>query len=193
MEYLGPWIVFPYEQGQVMPTEEEAKLFEEMMSCKENVFRICLGFSRDPSDAEDLTQDVYLRAYRNVSRIHTPYAVKEWLLRVARNTCLDHQKKKRIIRMFRERASVSASPRGMEAPSDPAETNERLKALKQAICRLPKKQREVFVLRLYGDISYQELARTLGIKEGTVMSRLNRARKAVADSVKEELDGRKTG
>lgn len=176
-----------------MPTEEEAKLFEEMMACKEDVFRVCLGFSRDASDAEDLTQDVYLRAYRNLGRIHSPYAVKEWLLRVARNTCLDHQKKKRTIRVYRERASVSASAPGIEAACDPAETSERLKALKQAISRLPKKLQEVFVLRLYGDISYQELARTLGIKEGTVMSRLNRARKAVANSVKEELDGRKTG
>lgn len=176
-----------------MPTVEETKLFEEMMTYKEEVFQICLGFSRNPSDAEDLAQEVYLGAYRNVGRIHSPYAVKEWLLRVTRNACLDHQKKKRIVRLFQERVFDTAADPVRETPSDSAERNEQLRALKRAILRLPKKLREVFVLRLYGDISYQELARTLGLKEGTVMSRLNRARQAVASSVKEELDGQKTG
>jgi RNA polymerase sigma-70 factor (ECF subfamily) len=63
--------------------------------------------------------------------------------------------------------------------------SERLASLKTAISRLPKKQREVFVLREYGGLSYEELARVVGAKSGTVMSRLNRARTAVASFLKE--------
>ncbi|MGA2361769.1 MAG: RNA polymerase sigma factor [Candidatus Aminicenantales bacterium] len=172
-----------------MPTKDESTLFEEMMTYREDVFRICLGFSRNPSDAEDLSQDVYLKAYKNVGKIHTPYAVKEWLFRVTRTTCLDHHKKLRIARLFQQRASNPSGGPGPVTPEYSAEDNERLKALKEAVGRLPKKLREVFVLREYGHASYQELARTLGIKEGTVMSRLSRARRAVANSVKEDLHG----
>jgi RNA polymerase sigma-70 factor (ECF subfamily) len=176
-----------------MPTEEEARLFEEMMTYKEEIFQICLGFCRNLSDAEDLAQDVYLRAYRNVGKIHSPYAVKEWLFRVARNTCLNYQKKTRAVRVFQSQARDLTACSALATPPDSMERDEQLRALKQAINRLPRKLREVFVFRMYGDVSYQELARTLRIREGTVMSRLNRARIAVTNSVKEALDGRKKG
>ncbi len=167
-----------------MPAEEEAKLFEEMMTYQEGIFRICLGFSRNPLDAEDLSQEVYLKAYKSLGRIHSPYAVKEWLFRIARNTCLDHVKKRRIVRLF-ERTTSPDNVVDTTTPESSAVTGERLKSLKGAVSRLPKKQREVFVLREYGQLSYEELARTVGAKSGTVMSRLNRARMAVARSIKE--------
>ena len=67
---------------------------------------------------------------------------------------------------------------------------ERLAILKNAVEQLPKKQREVFVLWEYGRLSYDELARTVGIKTGTVMSRLNRARRAVANFMNEAGHGK---
>jgi RNA polymerase sigma-70 factor (ECF subfamily) len=173
-----------------MVTEEESRLFEEMMAYQEDVFRICLGFSRNPSDAEDLSQDVYLKAFQNVGKVRTPYALKEWLFRIARNTCLDHGKKRRVVRFF-ERTARPDNAVEIRTPEYSADAGERLNSLKKAVSQLPTKQREVFVLREYGHLSYQELARTLGIKEGTVMSRLSRARRAIVDSVNEELHGQK--
>ncbi len=172
-----------------MPTGKEIKLFEDMMACKEDVFRICLGFSRNASDAEDLSQDVYLKAYQSLGRIHTPYAVREWLFRVARTTCLDHRRRAAVRGLFLRRPP--GSDEGLEriTPERSAEAGEQLKALKDAVARLPVKLREVFILREYGHLSYQETARTLGIKEGTVMSRLNRARRAVMDRMKENVHG----
>jgi RNA polymerase sigma-70 factor (ECF subfamily) len=58
-----------------------------------------------------------------------------------------------------------------------------LRRLKDAIRRLPRKHREVFVLREYGGLSYEDLSKTLGLRPGTVMSRLNRARQAVASAM----------
>lgn len=176
-----------------MSVEEQAKLFEEMMTCHEAVFRICLGFSRNPSDAEDLSQDVYLKAFKSLGRIRRPYAAKEWLFRIARTTCLDHQKKNRVSRLFFSRPFQPDEGRERTTPEDSAVANERLRALKKAIGRLPRKQREIFVFREYGHLSYLELARQLRIKEGTVMSRLNRARRAVMESMREELHGRQAG
>lgn len=175
-----------------MLTDEEAKLFEDMMSYQEDVFRICLGFSRNPADAEDLSQDVYLKAYQSLKKIRRPYAIKDWLVRVTRNTCLDHQKKRRRAGLFLRRASqASAGPQGT-APESPADTNERLSLLKATVGRLPGKQKEIFVLREYGHLSYRDLARTLKIKEGTVMSRLNRARRTVIAAMRGEVHGHRT-
>ncbi|MGZ8857849.1 MAG: RNA polymerase sigma factor [Candidatus Aminicenantales bacterium] len=167
-----------------MRAELVARLFEEMMTCQDAVFRICLGFSRDASDAEDLSQDVYLKACRSLRTVRHPYLVKEWLFRIARNTCLDYVKKRRLVRL----SETGANPDRVvdrEAPETSPVTSERLQRLKTAISRLPKKQHDVFVLREYGQLSYEELGRVVGAKAGTVMSRLNRARMAVAAFVKE--------
>ena len=167
-----------------MRGDEDVKLLEDMMTCREAVFRICLGFSRNASDAEDLSQDVYLKAYRSLRKVRHPYLVKEWLFRIARNTCLDYVKRRRLARELESSAGPESAvdPKTTETSSM---TRERLGSLKTAISRLPKKQREVFVLREYGQLSYEELGRIVRAKSGTVMSRLNRARAAVASFVKE--------
>ena len=167
-----------------MKEESQARLFEEIMSCQEAVFRICLGFSRNPSDAEDLSQDVYLKAYRSLGEVRHPDLIKEWLFRIARNTCLDHAKRLGLARRL-ESDAIPDNAVEKRTPESSAVANERLKLLKTAISRLPKKQRDVFVLREYGELSYQELERVVGAKAGTIMSRLNRARIAVAAFVKE--------
>ena len=172
---------------RIMSAEETADLGEEMMTYQEDVFRICLGFSRNPQDAEDLSQEVYLKALRKLGTVHEPGALRAWLLRVARNTCLDHQKKGRLFRLFK-RSVTRDDARENPTQEGHANIRERLAKLKEAVRHLPGKQREVFVLREYGYLSYAELAETLGLKQGTVMSRLNRARKAILDHMKERTD-----
>ena len=167
-----------------MGGDGDAKLLEDMMACQEAVFRICLGFSRNASDAEDLSQDVYLKAYRSLGKVRHPYLIKEWLFRIARNACLDHAKKRHLTREL-ERAASPGNAVDPRAPEATLIAGERLRALKSAMSRLPRKQLEVFVLREYGGLSYEELGRVLGAKAGTIMSRLNRARTAVASFVKE--------
>lgn len=157
------------------------------MTYREDVFRICLGFSRNPLDAEDLTQEVYLKAFRKIGSVHEPAALRAWLLRIARNTCLDHQKERRLFRLF-QRSVTSDDARENPNQHEHLDTRERLVKLKEAVRRLPGKQKEVFVLREYGHLSYAELVETLGLKQGTVMSRLNRARRAVLDGMNEGND-----
>jgi RNA polymerase sigma-70 factor (ECF subfamily) len=167
--------------------EEKSKLGERMMTYQEDVFRICLGFSRNPLDAEDLSQEVYLKAFRKIGTVREPGALRAWLLRIARNTCLDHQKKRRLFWLFQG----SATP--ADAQEDPTQqkdfhARETLAKLKEAVRRLPRKQKVVFVFREYGHLSYTEIGETLGLRPGTVMSRLNRARKAVRKWMNEGND-----
>lgn len=167
-----------------MSAAKTAELRARMMFYQEDIFRVCLGFSRNAQDAEDLSQEVYLKAIRSIRTVRESGALRAWLLRIARNTCLDHQKKGRLFRLFK-RSLTRDRARENESQEGQTDIRERLAKLKEAVRRLPVKQKEVFVLREYGHLSYEDLTETLGLKPGTVMSRLNRARRAVLDFMKE--------
>lgn len=163
---------------------EESELFEDLMKHRETVFCICLGFAKNPLDAEELAQETYLKAYKNIGTLKNKATAKEWLFRIARNTCLDYTKKERwrkFIRLTDEKEPVL-----VKNPESQLLWAEQLELLKKSVKELPAKQREVFILREYGLLSYQEIARTLGIKEGTVMSRLKRSRQAIMDMMRRE-------
>ncbi len=166
---------------ETKPTEEQTKVFDEMLNHKEVVFRICLGFSKDPWDAEDLTQEVYLKAWRKIGTLNDTNLLRAWLFKVARNTCLDHINKMRLRKLFRPGAEEEREPRDHngKTPERHLEHREQLDLLKKAVGALSVKLREVFVLKEYGHLSYREIAAAVGIREGTVMSRLNRARREV--------------
>ncbi len=164
---------------------EDDGLFERLAAFREDVFRVCLGFSRNAADAEDLCQEAFLKAFARKSDLRHPDGSRIWLLRIARTTCLDR------IRREKRRPTVSLDslprPVGDEARSDPPAGEESaLNWIKAAVGRLPRRQREALVLREYGGLSYEEIALTLKIKPGTVMSRLHRARRAVAGAAKEK-------
>lgn len=167
-----------------LTTIEESDLFEDLMKNRETVFCICLGFAKNPWDAEELAQETYLKAYKNIGTLKNKATAKEWLFRIARNTCLDHARKERwrkFIRLTGEKESVL-----VKNPESQLLWAEQLELLKKSIRELPDKQREVLILREYGLFSYQEIAKTLGIKEGTVMSRLKRSRQAIMDMMRRE-------
>jgi len=165
-------------------TEEKSKVFEELLAWQEKVFLICLGFSRNKVDAQDLTQEVYLKVYRNIDTLKDLSLSKFWLFRIARNTCLDFIRKHRLRRI--SSLELDHEPKEFRTPESELIFQEQLRALKVCIQKLPKKLRDVFILKEYGELSYQEIAEVLKIKEGTVPSRLTRARQAIANQMKGE-------
>jgi RNA polymerase sigma-70 factor (ECF subfamily) len=167
-----------FEEGNLARTR-----FDDLLAHRESVFRICLGFARDYAEAEDLAQDVYLRAYQNLAALKDPSASKVWLSRIAKNACLDRNRKARVRAELLRRWAEVASPGGDPIPVDLAD-DQRIR-LKTAIRRLPKRLRSVLILRLYGQLSYHEIAAALGLAMGTVMSRLNRARARISEMLEE--------
>ncbi len=168
--------------------DERSRTFEELLALKETVFRICLGYAKNYPDAEDLTQEVYLRAYQSLDGLSNRGSGREWLFAITRNACVDHRRKDRLGRLL-----PFFYERGFNLRPDPVpavERDERVQALKEAVRNLPEKLRAVFVLHTYGGLSYREIARSLKIKEGTVMSRLNRARAGLERKMKEEADAK---
>jgi RNA polymerase sigma-70 factor, ECF subfamily len=175
----------------VMSKEDEADacvrersiLFQDLIVHRESVFRICLGFSRNYTEAEDLAQDVYVRAFFGLKDLRNPGQAKDWLFRIAKNACLDRHKKDRGQAALLRRWAYE-SKKEEYAPSENPD-DERITRLKSAVRGLPKKLRSVFVLREYGHLTYDEIAATLDLAKGTVMSRLNRARTKVAEMIEE--------
>ena len=153
---------------------DSSKLWENLMIYQENIFRICLGFTRNPWEAEDLPHDIYLKAHDKIGTLRNQSRLREWLYKIARNTCLDHSRKSRLRRLLRLRFAERNSD--WRTPESLVMHREQIRILKEAVHQLPPKLREVYILKEYGNFSYQEIAAIIAIKEGTVASRLNHAR-----------------
>ena len=157
--------------------------FEEIVrEHQKRVYNICLRLCGDPDDAFDLSQEVFLKAWRGLEGFRGDSSVYTWLYRLAVNTCHDFTRKK-----ARRGDTVSLDDTQLPLPDarfEPAlalERKELARALEEALARLPPGQREILVLRETAELSYHEIAALLGIEEGTVKSRLARARLALRE------------
>ena len=175
----------PLMDGTAEPLSREV-LQEMLLAQRRSVFLLCLGYARNASEAQDLTQETYLRALRHPERIPTDH-LRPWLLCLARNLCLDQLRRQKVRRLFQpwlaDHREADAAPEQIHSQS------EQTALVRRAITGLSGKLRDVLVLREYNDLSYGEIAETLNISEGTVMSRLHRARAEVAGYVKEKQYG----
>jgi RNA polymerase sigma-70 factor (ECF subfamily) len=132
--------------------------------------------------ADDVVQDAFLRAYQALDRFDRQRPFGPWICRIAANLAVNHVRS--------PQAREEGLPEGLaDAPSLEAgplvgvlETEGRA-ALDTAMERLSPEQRAVFVLRVFEELSYQEIADALGISPGTVMSRLSRARERLRDAL----------
>jgi RNA polymerase sigma-70 factor (ECF subfamily) len=157
---------------------------EALLAHRKTVFLICLGFARNRGDAEDLAQETYLHALRRVPELRDETLLKAWLCRIARNTCLDHLRRAKLRRFIG--LAEAPEPRTPGTPETLLQNEERYLALRAAVVAMPGKLRDVLVLREYGELAYQEIAVSLGIEPGTVMSRLHRARAWLASRLGKE-------
>jgi RNA polymerase sigma-70 factor (ECF subfamily) len=130
------------------------------------VYQLCSRFVGNHEDASDLTQDVFLRAYRALSRFKGDSSLKTWLHRISVNVCLNKLSLKTPKNEpIDETVHVDVRT---ESPSDRVLRDERAAQVRAAIARLPRKQRATLILRMYHDLSHQEIADTLGSSVGAV-------------------------
>jgi len=142
------------------------------------VYRVAYGITRNASDADDLAQETFVRAYQAIRRFRVGEPLHPWLARIAVNLAFS------LYRRRKRRPETSLEPlleagREFAGTDDPAENvakRERDRHLAAAFAELTEEHRAVLVLRVVEGMSYDEIARTLGIPGGTVMSRLSRAR-----------------
>jgi RNA polymerase sigma-70 factor (ECF subfamily) len=154
--------------------------FEELY--RSNVGRtyaLCLRMTRDPHQAEELTQESYLRAWQKLGGFRGDSAFATWLHRVAVNVVLSHR---RSHLRRDERTTDNGEPAVLELPTsdDPTGT---VVDLERAIARLPERARTVFVLHDVEGYRHDEIAELAGMAVGTSKAQLSRARRLLREAL----------
>ncbi|MDT3677215.1 MAG: sigma-70 family RNA polymerase sigma factor [Burkholderiaceae bacterium] len=157
----------------------DSKAFTELVSRhQDRVFRFVFRMTGSREEAMDITQETFIKAWQAMPRWRPDARFGTWLLQIARNGTLD---------VLRRGNVVEFEPLDAELPvADPAPTPEertdakqRIASLDAALRALAPEHREVLLLREVEDLSYAEIAEALGVAEGTVKSRIARARAAL--------------
>jgi len=183
-----------------MTDETDETLFEQARSGAEAsfaalvqryerpLFNYLRRFLGDASDAEEVFQETFLKVHLHQDRFRSGARFKPWLYQIATNQARDrlrYRRRRRFVSLFTPApadaatglADTLAAPGPTpDAAATEAETRDRLA---KAVAALPEKQRAVFLMARYEDMPYGEIAQALGIPEGTVKSRMNKAVKTL--------------
>jgi RNA polymerase sigma-70 factor (ECF subfamily) len=162
---------------------------------RRKVFNIAYKFTGKHDEAEDLTQDIFLKIFRSLHTFDRRANFQTWLVSVSRNLCIDHYRSVR-----KERETIDRDVDAGEltpAASTPSayvqlEQRGRVELLRRALAELPPTLRSAVMLRDIQELSYQEIADHLQLPEGTVKSRINRGRTELARQIqrlRDELEG----
>lgn len=133
---------------------------------RRKVYQLCYRFVGNHEDASDLAQDIFLRAYRGLNRFRGQSSLGTWLYRIGVNVCLNRVSVKRPLT-----EPIDARPHLDERSVDPATEllrSERAVQVRSAIAKLPRKQRATVILRVYHELSHEEIAGVLGSSVGAV-------------------------
>ncbi len=164
----------------------EIAAFESLMTAYENrVYTLALRSTGSEQDAADITQEVFLRAWKSLDSFRGDSSLSTWLYRVTSNLCVDFARKRAVesgtasIDDAESPAASIADPSRTIQPEQAVENQELREELQYAIAQLSEEHRKVVLLRDVAGLAYTEIARTLGVEEGTVKSRLARARNSL--------------
>jgi RNA polymerase sigma-70 factor (ECF subfamily) len=175
------------------------------------VYNLALRFTGDPAEAEDLTQETFLRAYTALPRSRAELPFRPWLLHIAVNLCRDWARRKRPLAFSdlagdsrdsgdggddfaRDGGAIAAVPDPEPVPPEAAEAHEQLEHLRQAVRRLPPALQLIVTLRYNEALSYEEIGRLLDMPAASVGTSLLRARRRLRAALAElgEVDDDET-
>jgi len=152
------------------------------------LYRLCASYAPSPGEAEELTQEVYLKLWENLHRYNPGSNFMAWAWRVARNLLIDAHRRCRREReaAWLDSEIIDRLP-SAEDPHENAERRQRLRLIATAIRQLSEDLAELILMRDFGGMSYLEMAEALDLPLGTVKSRLNRARLELATAVRRRV------
>jgi RNA polymerase sigma factor, sigma-70 family len=169
------WLLPADEARSARADQLNDKIVQLMERYGDEILRIAYLYVRDRQRAEDVFQEVFLKAYKSYARFKGDSSEKTWLIRIAINTCKDMLRSP----WYRKVIPFRHAPDGRSPDLDPAELiieTEEQRQLFLAVLNLDVVFKDVIILYYYEQLGTAEIARLLGIAEGTVRSRLHRAR-----------------
>jgi RNA polymerase sigma-70 factor (ECF subfamily) len=172
--------VDPDEAGLIVAAQGgDAAAFGRLVKLHQrSIYRVAYGITRNASDADDLAQETFVRAFQAIGRFRVGEPLHPWLARIAVNLAFS------LYRRRKRRPEMSLEPlleagqqfAGADDPAENVAKRERDRHLAAAFAELSEEHRAILVLRVVEEMSYEEIARALRLPPGTVMSRLSRAR-----------------
>ena len=169
MRQPEPWderkLITQAKEGNMQAFELLVKKFQQ------SIYYLCLRMAGSHQAADDLSQETFIKAYFALAQFQDGMNFYSWIRRIAVNSSLNYLRAGKREEPLGERDNVVT-----DLPQDELQKNEIEKRFQAALKALPPDQRVIFILRVFEDQSYRDIAQTLAISEGTVMSRLNRAR-----------------
>lgn len=157
---------------------------------EKTVYHQALRLVVNQEDAADVAQEVFWKAWRALPTFRGESSFSTWLYRLTDNACLDllrREKKRRSDTSLDDEDGLSLAqqlPHPGPSPQEALEAGEQMSALEQGLARLSQEHRRILVLRELSGLSYREIGDILGLSEGTVKSRLARARLALANELR---------
>ena len=158
----------------------DANAFEELvLKYEKTVYNLALRMVGDRDDASDMTQEAFIKAYGSLSSFRGDSKFSVWIYRITTNVCLDFLR----LRHLRLTVSDDDEDAQLDIPDPKADPEQQLikkismQSVEEGLKTLPDKQRQILVMRELGGMSYAEIGAALSLEEGTVKSRIFRARK----------------
>jgi RNA polymerase sigma-70 factor (ECF subfamily) len=133
-----------------------------------SIYRLCYRFVNNHEDADDLAQEVFLKAWRGIGRFRGESAFSTWLFRIAVNACLNFRALRRPQAQPLEDTLLDPRPGALVE----VERSDEAARVRAAVSRLPEKQRATLILKLFHDLTHEEVASVLGSSVGTVKANL---------------------
>ena len=149
------------------PILDRERFVAQVMELQETLYRTARSILRNEQDAQDAVQEAVTQAFARLHTLRDPAKFKPWLLRILVNTCYD------ACRRRRSTVYLEAVEETLAAPQSDCE--ERM-SLWSAVMRLPEEQKAVVTLFYYEDLPIRAISEVLGVTQGTVKTRLSRAR-----------------
>ena len=154
----------------------------------ERIYTLAFRFTGNQAEAEDLTQDIFLKLYRNLDRYRGDVPLLAWALRLSRNLCIDHYRHHRA----RRQAETVSDEVLQQMPSDAdpqreSQVRERRRLVHQVLAEMSEGLASALLLRDFQGLSYEEIAGFFEVPVGTIKSRLNRGRRELVRRVEERL------
>ena len=165
---------------------------------RRRIYSVAYKFTGNHEEAEDLTQDIFIKVFRALHTFDRRANFQTWLISVSRNMCIDHY---RSVRKERETINRDIDADDLMPVADGLaadallEQQRQAALLRRALAALPEPLKTAVTLRDLQDLSYQEIARRLQVPEGTVKSRINRGRAELVRLVRQfrhDLEGART-
>lgn len=188
IEYIDYKSLGDPELVSLCAEHNEEAYSEIVMRYEKFVYSAVYSELRHEEDAFDVSQEVFIRLWNAAGGFRCESTLKTWLYRMCKNCAYDymrkHYKHKTVSLTYEEDEETAvADVEVEESPEDVLVRKEKIEAVRQAISALPEEQRDVIVLREIQEMSYTEIASTLGISEGTVKSRISRGREALKNAL----------